>query len=150
MSDSAVCPKCKNPMARMEGFAMVDGKGTPTERRQRCFACDPPKLKPVSEHSPAPWFVHPLFQTSVMNKEGDVAEASPSNPRRFHDARLIAAALDLLAVAERAAGMPCLCAASYSDVPEVKDPADDCYACAARALIARIDGAPTPTAEPAR
>lgn len=80
----------------------------------------------MSEHSPGPWFVHPLFQTSVMNKEGDVAEASPSNPRRFYDARLIAAAPELLALLRRIVELP---------LPMVGPTGD-----AARALIARIDG----------
>jgi hypothetical protein len=54
--------------------------------------------------------------------------------------RLIAAAPELLEVATRAAGMRCLCAATYSDVTHAWDPAGDCAACAARALIRRIEG----------
>lgn len=87
----------------------------------------------VSEHSPGPWFVHPLFQTSVMNKEGDVAEASPSNPRRFYDARLIAAAPELLAMVRELTEL--LAMAQDSTEDETCAGAD-----AARALIARIEG----------
>jgi hypothetical protein len=46
---------------------------------------------------------------------------------------------ELLAVARGEARNPCLCAASYSDVTEAKDPADNCYSCIARALIAKCE-----------
>ena len=50
----------------------------------------------MSAHSPGPWQVHPLFQTDVFSAEGMVAQTPTSSARRFEDARLIAAAPELL------------------------------------------------------
>jgi hypothetical protein len=86
----------------------------------------------VTAHSPGPWRAIDGLITDV-NGEVVLAFVRESN------ARLIAAAPELLEVATRAAGMRCLCAATYSDVTQAWDPAGDCAACAARALIRRIE-----------
>ena len=88
-------------------------------------------------HAPGPW--RPTEGGHVVDASGS-AVAAVWGAELEANARLIAAAPELLAVVARTADQRCLCAATYSDVPEAWDPAGDCPACAARALIRRLGG----------
>lgn len=41
------CPDCGQPMAMMRGFSMVKGVVVATEQSNRCFVCNPPKMRRV-------------------------------------------------------------------------------------------------------
>jgi hypothetical protein len=88
--------------------------------------------------SPGPWRTGRQVHRTIYDAEDRLIGVMD----RVEDARLAAAGPELLAVATRAAEQRCLCAATYSDVPQAWDPADNCPSCAARALIRRIEGAP--------
>ena len=86
-------------------------------------------MKPTRQHTPGPWYLNP--QGWVVQSTGDIVTRLECSNNKEGDARLIAAAPELLAAARLAVAWSEQVPAPYRDWPHVA---------AARAAIAKATG----------
>ena len=90
----------------------------------------------TTQHTPGPWTVESDRTTVSMAHQAVIVAPAPDGASREEmraNARLIAAAPDLLRALERIAVYPCNC-------PHDSLPGDECESCIARAAIAKAKG----------